>query len=539
MIKTLQNLYTSYIRDYSKKYYRLFKELPLKKKSVLILCVGVFVIAINSFFSSPKKEVTSSVKQKSVTLKTIDELNENTTSLPLLGTVTSVNEATIRAESSGKLVRVYKRLGDYVNAGEIIAQFENSGERAALLQAEGVYEQAKAAREIARINSGTTGSTKNDARTLALTTISSAYQTMDDSIHVKTDTAFENPRTSDARFLLSTPDQSLISSIENQRKRLEIILTEREAKNNRLTEDSDLLTTLSELQNETNLVKEYLDSLSKAYIKAIPDGRFTQTSIDTGKVSINLARTQITGIQQALTGSKTSLTQSSAASQIASLTTGEGSAVTSSDAAVKQALGAYNGALSRLEKTIIRSPLSGTLNSLSIQTGDFIQPFAEVGVVSNNGSLEILSYVTENDAKRVIAGTQVSINEKAKGIITKVASALDPQTKKIEVRIAITQGKETLINGESVTVIIESKENKQTQQKNNTPLSIPLSALKMTPEGSYVLTVTASSSVVFVPVTTGAILGEKIEILSGVTRATKIIEDARGIKEGSIVIETN
>ena len=35
---------------------------------------------------------------------------------------------------------VYKKLGDYVNAGEVIAEFENSGERAQVLQAEGAYD---------------------------------------------------------------------------------------------------------------------------------------------------------------------------------------------------------------------------------------------------------------------------------------------------------------------------------------------------------------------------------------------------------------
>ena len=39
-------------------------------------------------------------------------------------------------------------------AGQVIAEFENSGERASVLQAEGAYDAAKAARDLARINQG-------------------------------------------------------------------------------------------------------------------------------------------------------------------------------------------------------------------------------------------------------------------------------------------------------------------------------------------------------------------------------------------------
>ena len=89
---------------------------------------------------------------RTVTVAPVSELANNDSGLPLLGTVTSVSEATIRSESSGKLTRVYKQLGDTVVAGQVIAEFENSGERASVLQAEGAYDAAKADRDLARIN---------------------------------------------------------------------------------------------------------------------------------------------------------------------------------------------------------------------------------------------------------------------------------------------------------------------------------------------------------------------------------------------------
>ncbi len=69
---------------------------------------------------------------RAVTLASVGDLSLNTSPLPLLGTVTSRSEANIKAESSGKLAAVYKKLGDYVSAGEVIAEFDNGAERAPL-----------------------------------------------------------------------------------------------------------------------------------------------------------------------------------------------------------------------------------------------------------------------------------------------------------------------------------------------------------------------------------------------------------------------
>jgi RND family efflux transporter MFP subunit len=469
-----------------------------------------------------------------VTVAPVSDLANANTNLPLLGTVTSTSEATIRSESSGKLTRVYKKLGDYVSAGAVIAEFENSGERAAVLQAEGAYDAAKAARDIAKINSGTTNSSLSEVKTNALNTISSAYNSMDDVIRVKTDTYFTDPRFEDARLLPSIPDSQLAYSIEAERKALEKMLIAREAKNRTLTTSSDLASELNSVQNEVQMVKSYLDDLSSAVSKAVPDSSYTQSSLDNAKTIVSIARSSIAGAITSLTASKTSLNASVAASEVAGKTTGDSSGtVATADASVKQALGAYNAALSRLEKTVIRSPISGTLNSLSIETGDFISAFTQVAVVSNNGALEVVSYVTEEDAKRIQVGNNVLIDNSVQGVITRIASAIDPVTKKIEVRVGITDKSSSLVNGQSVRITITK--GKQAITSTSGPITIPLSALKLTPNGTYVFTLSATSSLIAIPVKDGAILGDEIQILSGLNGTESIVTDARGLKDGMVV----
>ncbi len=403
-----------------------------------------------------------------------------------------------------------------------------------MLQAEGAYDSAKASRDISKINSGTSNSSLAEAKTNALNVISSAYISMDDVIRVKTDAFYSNPRNADARFLLAVPDSSLIYSLEVQRKAIEKMLVARDTKNRTLSTGSDLVGELNLIGNEVQMIKTYLDDLASAYTKAVPDSTYSQATIDGGKTSVGVARSTISGTASTITGSRTSLNASIAALEIAGKTSGDTSGNTASaDAMVKQALGAYNAALSRLEKTVVRSPITGTLNSFSIETGDFISAFTEIAVVSNNGALEVLAYVTEDDAKRISAGNEVLIDGTVKGVITRIASAIDPRTKKIEVRVGIKDSTDTLINGQSVRITITQSKTKVTSTSG--PIKIPLSALKLTPSGAFVFTMSATSSLIALPVKEGAILGEEIQILSGLNGTESIVTDARGLKAGMVV----
>jgi len=115
-------------KDIKNQLWTWYKELTRPKQigvvAVLILIIVVIVRVLIP--TSTVAEVANSPRV--VKLALVSDLANNQVSLPLIGMVTSTSEATIRAESSGKLNYVYRKLGDYVSAGQIIAEFENSGE---------------------------------------------------------------------------------------------------------------------------------------------------------------------------------------------------------------------------------------------------------------------------------------------------------------------------------------------------------------------------------------------------------------------------
>ncbi|MBP6888569.1 MAG: HlyD family efflux transporter periplasmic adaptor subunit [Candidatus Pacebacteria bacterium] len=522
---------------------RFHKELPFRKKLFLIL--GEVLLIAGFFFlatSSVSTTVETEPLPRKVKVSPLSALSDNEKGLPLIGSVTSVSEATIRSETSGKLNRVYKKLGDQVYAGQIIAEFENSAERAALLQAEGAYEQAKASRDITRLNSTQSGSSLLDTKNQALNTIYSSYTTLDDAIRGKTDVAYSDARFESIKLLLSISDAQLTFSLETKRKAIEQMLLARDTRNKVLTVNDDLMAELTVVQSEVQLVKSYLDDLFSAYSKALQNGAQTQTSLDAGKVITQTARQSVGATLSGVIGARSSLSSSITAKEVAgSVTTEAAGSLATSEAQIKQALGSYNAALSRLQKTVLRSPITGTINSLSIDTGDYISAFTQVAVISNNKALEIVSSVTEDDASRITIGTKVIINSSIEGVVTRVASALDPVTKKIEVRIGIKELQSNLINGQSVRLTISKDISKKTEvktQARSEPILIPLSSLKLTPQGANIFIVSTTSTLISVKVKEGALLGDQIQILEGLYGDESIVVDARGLKEGMSVIVT-
>lgn len=535
-IQSLSMRIVTLTKQTGKELFLMYKDFSRVKQAIIALIFLIVVVGAVYLLTREGSDVKQNEEAaRTVKVESISSLLATKSDFPLVGEVTSVSEATIRSETGGKLTRVYKKLGDAVDAGGIIAEFENSGERAAVLQAEGAYEQAKSSRDIARLNSGQAGTSLIDTKSQALNTLSNAYSSMDDAVRGKTDSAFTSPTFNEVKFILSIPDANLSTSLESKRRLIEKTLRVRESEIKSLTQTSDLVSELQEVQQEAQMIKLYLDDLYTAYSKALPDATYTQAVIDLGKSNTQGARQSVIATISALVSAKSSLTASVTANQVAGAGSQSSGTLASADAQVKQALGAYNAALSRLEKTIIRSPIRGTLNSLSITTGDYIGSFTQVAVVSNNGALEVLSFVTEDDAKRITIGSLATINGTVKGVVTRIASAIDPTTKKIEIRIGIQDARSSLTNGQSVQIVIAKNTIKEITDKSSGPIVIPLSALKLTPRGANVFTVSASSTLIALPVKEGAILGEQIQILSGLTGEEIIVVDARGLKEGLVV----
>src|SRR3989344_2247703 len=494
--------------------------------SVAALVVVIGGVAYVTIRSTP--QIAPEVQIHSVEVKSVAELSSAATPLSLVGSVTSKSEATVRAEKSGQVIRINTSLGAGISAGAVAAEIENASERAAVLQADAGLDAAQAnlakvtggvrteQRSILEANVTAAASAVESARSNALSALLSAYATMDSGIHATTDKLFTNPGSTNSSFNITTSDARLTIQIETARDVLTPYLAREASVSDSLSASSDLAAEIATAQTEVRAARNFLDLIVSALNKAIPSQSASTAQIATYLAEATAVRTALTSTLTALSASTQSLSSAQTALDVArtnleqGVTGGQPEDVAAARAAVKQAQGGLAAARANLEKTIIRAPISGTVNSFSLKRGDYVQMTAPVLTVANNGSLEVVTYVSENDAREIAVG--------------------QPVTKKIEVRIGVNNPK-GLINGQSVLVSIVRT---RAVSGGTDRITIPIAAVKVEAERTIVFTV-EDDILVAHEVELGTLLGERVVISAGLTPDMRIVVDARGLREGEKV----
>lgn len=514
----------------------LGKKLGWLKVGVVVVLMGTTMAAAIHFLSATPSNATDTTRLPSVTVRSVRDLSLQTTPLVIAGTVRSTAEATVRAEHSGEVTGVYRALGDYVAAGTIVAELDNASERAAVLQAQGSVDAAQA-----NLNK-TTGGSRTESRAIleaalvaakdsAVTTLLSAYAAAESAVPGTTDAMFSNPQSATPYFNIVSSDSQLTRNAEQQRVSLGSILLREAGMRNALSSTIKLGDELSHTEEELRTVRTFLDTIINALNKGVPTQDISSADIADNLAAATTARTSVTNSLTAIASARQALAVAEN-NLAAGVIGGQPEDVAAAQAALKQAQGSLAAARANLEKTLVRAPISGTINSFSLQRGDYVQATSPVLVVANNGALEVLAYVTENDARELAVGMSAALSEHGTGTVTRIAPAIDPATKKIEVRIGLTSATDTLINGQAVTVEIS-----RTARAGGKPLSkliIPLSALKISADQTVVFTV-SDGILEAHEVTLGALLGDRVEITKGVDADMRIVTDARGLRAGQSV----
>jgi HlyD family secretion protein len=517
----------------------------------------IVVICITSYLhltGSKVAPIDASAGISHVHIESVASLSSQSGPLPVTGKVTSLNEATILAQTAGGIVSLSHKLGDKVSAGGVIAQFENSSQRAAVLQAQGAYDAAQA--NLDKVINGTRSEQVDISQTTAakaqaalsetvsstIDTIRGIYSTNDDIVHAKIDAVFSNPRSANVQFIMYTSNQSLVNKVVQERQSLEVLLNAESDRSLALNTSSNLSAELALASADTRQLKSFVDDVAAALNISISSQSVPQSTISGYIATASAARSSLSGSLSALSSAAQTLTAATAQAQVSSTQLQQDASGSRPEddaaarASLKQAQGALDGARANLEKTIVRSPISGTIVSLPVTLGDFVSNFAPIADISNPQALQIKAYVTADDAKTIAVGGVVMIEGSVKGVVTSIAPAIDPSTNKIEVAIGVTGDQSALTDGETVTLNIDRVNSKTaTQGKPSTAITIPIVSAKITPAGALVFTV-ASSTLTAHPIELGAILGDQVTVRSGLTADMTIVADARGLSDGQTVI---
>jgi len=508
----------------------------------IILLALLSVLAWRFFQNNAPAPVGATTTLRTVSLASVGALSGELSPLPLVGVVESKTEAVLKSESQGQVTRVPYSLGDSVVAGSVIAELENSRERARVSQTQAGLASARAF--LSKIESGarTEDVAITEARVLQAKTalaeaiasareaIATAYANADDATRGKADQLFSNGRTDNPSLLFFDSNRE---EIEWQRFLSETALTDWYAS---ISSDVPIDEALDDATEGLTQVRDFLTKLSLAVNGVQSSSDLSQAKIDGWRATVSAARTAVGTSLASISSIRENISARESAVVIAEqelgrITSGERSEdVLSAEAQVNHAEAGLAEALASLEKTIVRTPISGTINALPIDRGDFVGAFQTVAVVSNNGALQITTHITESDRSAIAVGNEVTIENVHAGVITRIAPALDPATKKIEVTIGITSDDAPFVTGESVRISIARK-----RTETDTTIAIPLSALKVTPDATIVFTVSKDGMLSAHAVVLGPLLGDRVIVREGLSSEMVIVSDARGLKDGESV----
>jgi len=501
--------------------------LARKRLSAGALLLIVAALTVGSFFFRPDAPLPQDSRRE-VRVARVSDFS-GIEPLSLIGNVRSIREAQVAPDISGAVSAIYRSLGDVVSAGTVIAELKNETQRAAVAQARAALEKAKSATGVGTIGIENAENAYTAALESSFSSIKTAYASIEDVVKRKADQTISNPNGTQPRFFIPTSNSQLALNTDSGRLAMQAIL----ARHMRAGTPANYEAYLAEMETlivEIDAVGAFLSNVVGALSGAIAANSVLESDIATYRLEASTALSSINALRGTVSGAVENLKAKrfaveSAQTALALGATGQSADITAAEANLASAL-------AQLEKTIIRAPISGTINTLDLDVGSFVNASSPVVYITNPGGLEVVAYLSARDIADIVVGAKAAVFGDSEGTVVKKAQALDPLTKKAEIRLGLPANS-GLVSGQSITLSIE-----RVQRRSGEPvaLSIPLAAVKITPEGPVVFSVSPEQTLMAHPVVLGTLRGTKVDIAEGITPDMIIVDDARGFTSGERVV---
>lgn len=196
------------------------------------------------------------------------------------------------------------------------------------------------------------------------------------------------------------------------------------------------------------------------------------------------------------------------------------------EAAMKLAISkaALEEVRARLERTRIAAPLSGVLNDLPVEEGEYVQPGMAVAEIVNSDPVKVVVKVPERDipyfrmgdqAEVEVDPTERSCETAVEGTITYISELADERTRSTRMEITLPNRDRRLRSGQVVRVRLRRRIIEDA-------ILIPLLAVIPMEEGNAVYIV-ESSQARRREVQLGIIRGDRVQIVSGLAPGDQLI----------------
>lgn len=487
---------------------KIFKE--NKKKVIGILIFLVLALIMISFLN---KNETAQEEEKKREVEVYSYVSGDEKKLEFVGTVQSAQSVDLIPEAGGKVVSILVEEGQKVKKGQIIARLESAQENLA-------YQRALTNLESQRINLQKLENEFNqeDSSTYAQLTsqqeknVKNAYQAfLNNDLRAYPDD--KNPESVDA---VPPTISGTYQGVEEGQYKIEMYRSA--ASSGYSIRVSGLETGIysASTQFPTPLGEKglYLQFPSNAQLKE------QSWIIDIPNKRSSTYLTSKNAYEATLAGKNLTLTQSK---------------VTQGDLAqqkntVRQMEIAVSEANLQLERKIIRAPFDGELAYLTPKVGDMVNPGQVIGSIKNQTNLEIEFFVSSSESRFLSYDSKMYLGEEEIGSLYFIGSSIDASGK-VKVRGTINNDQKINV-GEIISVKVDAI---GAQNIVDGVFIIPLTAIQMRGNQSNLLTLDGQNKAKFIPVETGLLLGDMIEVKVQEV-PNNVVLDARGIREGETLI---
>lgn len=321
-----------------------------------ILAAALVVASLVFFFWGGKEEVEATPGLRAVEMISVAEYGNGVQGIAV--PTANGNSYVIRSEAAGKVLQA-ARTGT-VAQGTVIAQIENSSQRASLLQAEGSYEAALAA-------SGGNATSQASARQDAVRTWTSATVEVAETLRTSVDGYYASVRGSQGASGFKLEAFGAAEELNATRGSIETNMLERWE--TEVVTEANAAERLAQLNSDLTAIGALVDKIATLIPRQNITSVYTEADRVADAAAIAGARAAITTQQEQVDAARTAITSAS------------GSGDASAQAQVKQALGILQAARAAYEKTVIRAPFAGTLTSVNVAPGDIISTGGDVAII--------------------------------------------------------------------------------------------------------------------------------------------------------------
>jgi multidrug efflux pump subunit AcrA (membrane-fusion protein) len=516
----------------------------------LLIAVLVLVIAVPRVMKKTVPVDLSSLT-KTVSAVAVDDFSSGTGRVSADGTVESQAQAELRSQVIAPVAKINVSIGDKVFTGQSLVTLQGTDVNAQLAQAEAGLTAQKArlqdmlngARREDLNLSETDVRTANQVLSNAYMSVSNslndAYIKADDAVRKQIASMYANAEDSNPTLSFSVSDYQLKVSAESGRVQASRELNMWRSELDSISDSSTSVeydAVITKSKAHLSSIRNILNVISSALTTALNLSQVTldgyKAMLNVGRGNVNGALSSVTSLEQGLIGLRLAVerVQGQLALKVAG-TSNEG--ILAQQAVVEQSQAAVDNLRAQVAKTVIRSPIEGTVASVPVRVGELMTMGQLVASVVSVDSLQIKLYVSDSDVGNFRVGDPVVISATAKGTVSNISPSIDSKTKKVEVKVLVTSPKDaSLVVGQNVTVVIAGTNT----ATSSVSYFLPIQVVKIDLNTAAVYSVDSQSVVTEVPVTLGKVVGETVEVTGGIKPGMVVVSPSFELKTGDTVV---